>query len=127
MSTYWWENAIFDKTFFWSFKIEMSKMWLTCKVKSYRCLKLHSTIFQFQFWPSVGNRKAKRWPPTCRNVLTSFIIYIYTLMVIHTDCINRCKSNYLLYDHGRSYPCWKILNINLFTRVICIFLICILF
>ena len=53
------------------------------------------------------NRSTRRKPPTCRKSLTSFITQCYikytspwagfefsTLVVIGTDCIGSCKSNY---------------------------------
>ena len=54
-----------------------------------------------------GNRRTRRKPPTCCQSLTNLITYCYieytrpwagfeftTLLVIGTDCIGSCKSNY---------------------------------
>ena len=51
-----------------------------------------------------GNRRTRRKPPTCRMSLTNFIMLLYSLpwagvecktsVVIGTDCIGSCKSNY---------------------------------
>jgi hypothetical protein len=53
-----------------------------------------------------GNRSTWRKPPTCRKSLTNFITMLYrvhlarvafeltTIVVIGTDCIGSCKSNY---------------------------------
>jgi len=67
-----------------------------------------STIFNYIMAVSFiggGNRRARRKPPTCRMSLTNFYhIMLYTSswsrfelttsVVIGTDCIGSCKSNY---------------------------------
>ena len=73
------------------------------------CLMPLSTIFQVQlWWRSVliggGNRRTWRKPPTCHKSLTKFITILYTSpwsrielttsVVIGTDCIGSCNSNY---------------------------------
>ena len=74
------------------------------------CLMLLSTIFQLHRGVSFivgGHRSTRRKPPTCRKSLTNFFIYYYikytlpwsgfeltTLMVIGSDCMGSCKSNY---------------------------------
>ena len=70
------------------------------------CLTPLSAIFQLY---SGGKFYWWRKPPTCRKSLTNFIIYIVMLywvhlawagfelttsVVINTDCISSCKSNY---------------------------------
>ena len=70
------------------------------------CLAPLSTILQ---WQSVliggGNRRTRRKPPTCRKSLINVITYLLytspwsifelaTSVVICTDCIGSCKSNY---------------------------------
>ena len=69
------------------------------------CLTALSTIFQLYRVVSFiggGNRSSKRKPPTCCKSLTNIMLYtspwlrfkLTTSVVIGTDCIGSCKSNY---------------------------------
>ena len=61
-----------------------------------------------------GNRSTRRKPPTCRKPLTNCITWccieytwpraefeLITLVVICTDCIDSCKSNYRTATHSQ--------------------------
>ena len=74
------------------------------------CLTPLSTLF-FSYIVAVsftggGNRSTRRKPPICRKSLTNYITMLYRvhlawagfeltpLVVINTDCMGSCKSNY---------------------------------
>jgi hypothetical protein len=74
-----------------------------------------------------GNRSIRRKPPTHRKSLTKLYNIMYTSpragfeltsVVIGADCIDSCKSNYHIYDHGHDDPfkvfkILKVIKINL--------------
>jgi hypothetical protein len=66
-----------------------------------------------------GNQSTRRKPTTCRKSLTNFITYccieyilpwagfkLATLVMIGTDCIGNCKSNYHTICQWLATGCW---------------------
>ena len=83
-------------------------------------------------WQSVficgGNRSTWRKPPTCRKSLTNLITYcieytcpwtmieLTTLVLIGTDCIGRCKSNYHTITTTTA-PCSNLILVYIYIDI----------